>query len=203
MKTVTVTGYDYHELPEKVRERLAGNYVDELGSESWWYEFLEEELVVQATECGFSIGNIRFSGFWSQGDGASFDGTVYPIEWLKSRGLTKKYWKLYMNMLRGGVHVDVWLSFSSSNYCHSNTMVVGWELWPNFILADDLRVDELEILTEKLANEILDDAKDMARQHYNTLRKKWEALTSEDAIAAELGQRELVYDKRGHVLDTD
>lgn len=66
MKTVTVTGYEYHELSDKVKERLASAYIDGLSNEEWWYDFLEEEFKEEAAKAGYSIAEVRFSGFWNQ-----------------------------------------------------------------------------------------------------------------------------------------
>lgn len=43
-------------------------------NEDWWYEDVFEEFIEELEEVGIHNleGNIRFSGFWSQGDGASF-----------------------------------------------------------------------------------------------------------------------------------
>ena len=205
MKTVTVTGYEYHELSDKVKERLASAYIDGLSNEEWWYDFLEEEFKEEAAKAGYSIAEVRFSGFWNQGDGASFSACVYPIEWLRARGGSKNYWRLFMNLIRGRYHLDIWISFNTQHYCHSNTMTIDFDLsgdayWHD---TDFDALDELNRQAAKLVDEIISDARQMAKDFYRTLEKEWESITSESAIDEEFKQMGHTYTAGGYVLDTN
>jgi hypothetical protein len=45
-------------------------------------EDIKEDRIQEATKKGFYIKKIRFSGFWSQGDGASWSGYIDLLEWI-------------------------------------------------------------------------------------------------------------------------
>ena len=73
--TIKTIVYTFDELSEKARE----------GARNWWREgncddtFWSECVMDDAKECGkilgISIDQIYWSGFWSQGDGACFEGS--------------------------------------------------------------------------------------------------------------------------------
>jgi hypothetical protein len=57
---------------EHVREKLQGWATDG----SWWYESVYDTWKSALEQIGFENADISFSGFWSQGDGASFTATI-------------------------------------------------------------------------------------------------------------------------------
>jgi hypothetical protein len=68
------------------------------------------------------VGDIKWSGFWSQGDGASFVGHVKLKKYMEKTGDDKTYpaiafWAEY---------IDVWLERNDSRYCHENTVTVEY-----------------------------------------------------------------------------
>lgn len=104
------------------------------------YEVVADDIIREAThqalERGFDINQIYFHGFGSQGDGASWDGTVYVtdyIEWkLKNGGvdgledvtLEVMYW-----LFHGGVfdvRLKVW---REGHYTHEKTMHIADFYW--------------------------------------------------------------------------
>lgn len=57
-----------------------------LDSQEWW-EPIEEGFAEDLSELGFSEIDIRFTGFWSQGDGASFTARLdFKQFWSKMKG---------------------------------------------------------------------------------------------------------------------
>mgnify|MGYP000976801418 FL=1 len=74
-KQRTTLVYQFDELDEKAKERARewyrqGNYDD-----TFWSECVIDDAKEIGTHMGMDIDNIYFSGFWSQGDGACFEGT--------------------------------------------------------------------------------------------------------------------------------
>ena len=68
----TITTYNFSELSEAVREKLIESY--ELSD--WWDSWVIDEIKEEAKELGIEDFDFQYSGFWSQGDGASFTGTL-------------------------------------------------------------------------------------------------------------------------------
>jgi hypothetical protein len=74
MQTHTVTTYSFGELSEKAQERAIEK--ERLhGLDYDWWDFVYEDAKTIGALMGIDIDNIYFSGFWSQGDGACFEGS--------------------------------------------------------------------------------------------------------------------------------
>ena len=74
-KQRTTLVYQFDELDEKAKERARewyrqGNYDD-----TFWSECVIDDAKEIGTHMGMDIDNIYFSGFYSQGNGACFEGT--------------------------------------------------------------------------------------------------------------------------------
>jgi len=81
---ITITVYKYDELQGRAKERAQATLSEWATDHEWWdgvYESAKED----GAKRGFEIEDIRFSGFWSQGDGASWTGIVDVkqfLEWM-------------------------------------------------------------------------------------------------------------------------
>lgn len=88
-ETVTRTLYQYDELSDSAKERAAQWYSEASAWDTFWSESVIEDFATIAGFCGWDInqrpvklvnGGTRYepavywSGFWSQGDGACFEG---------------------------------------------------------------------------------------------------------------------------------
>lgn len=81
---MTITVYKFDELEGRAKEKAAETLRDWATDHEWWdavYAIAKED----GAKRGFEIEDIRFSGFWSQGDGASWTGSVDVkqfVEWM-------------------------------------------------------------------------------------------------------------------------
>ena len=77
MDQVTETPRVYTKQEEALIERYRDTNVH------WadWYTAVEEQVEEELAEIGFDVTQMYFSGFWSQGDGACFEGTM--SDWAK------------------------------------------------------------------------------------------------------------------------
>ena len=73
MQTNTVMTYTFDELDDEGKQTAINNYRDGNLDYDWW-EFVYEDATAIGTLMGIDIDKIYFSGFWSQGDGACFEG---------------------------------------------------------------------------------------------------------------------------------
>ena len=133
---------------------------------------------------------VRYSGFWSQGDGASFKGFVnfsncnigqfekcYPTD--QTMLELAKRWESVASQLQ---EVEVELGYNYLRYCHENTMTIG--AW----YVDD---DEQWSMIEDLEDEVLDILRGFAQQLYTQLEDEYnyalayETATRYDELVAE------------------
>jgi len=79
----TVIAYKFEELDDTAKERAITLYRNDnprLQGQDW-YEDIYEDVKSVARILGIEIDHIYFSGFWSQGDGACFEGRYeYPVD---------------------------------------------------------------------------------------------------------------------------
>ena len=68
-KIIEKLAYSYSELSDKVKKKLKDRYCEDC-TDVLYFEVESLETILE--EIGFSNPKIAYSGFWSQGDGASF-----------------------------------------------------------------------------------------------------------------------------------
>jgi hypothetical protein len=99
MRIKEIKLFAYGELSEQAKEKAREWYQRFNADDSYWSECVIDDAKAQMNFLGFTIEDIFFSGFWSQGDGACFTGTwsakdvdakkleeLYPSEWLDKSG---------------------------------------------------------------------------------------------------------------------
>ncbi len=169
-------------------------------------EYVYEQFADEMTARGFDI-NVRksgtfkqngrtfdryvpaiyYSGFWSQGDGASFEGNLEDgekfLNALEAEDFLPEIVKLkakldehYRTLLIDGMSCKV---THSGNYAHSSTMSVDFELD-----LDDLPVpmgfSDEEI--NDLANEVTDWMRGLADELYHRLEAEYEGYRTDEAV---------------------
>jgi hypothetical protein len=84
-KTITKEVYTFKELIELEKEgRVSTKTLEHVREKlrewatdgSWWYECVFDNWKPALDQIGFENADISFSGFWSQGDGASFTASI-------------------------------------------------------------------------------------------------------------------------------
>lgn len=74
MKTICKTVFQFNELNETAKQKAIENCREFNVSDEFWYECVYEDAKEIAKLLGIDISRIYFRGFWSQGDGACFEG---------------------------------------------------------------------------------------------------------------------------------
>ena len=208
-ETITKEIYSFEELTPEAQNtaletfRESNHYLDY----DWWdfvYEYWEEKLAedgfdvtenqnrmsykwdsnlnrrVENGKKDFKEITINFSGFWSQGDGASFTAKSVDIcKWILNNNHTySRLVKLYNSGaldLSGRVVRD-----RNSHYVHENTT--------SFYLSYDFQQDyksnlsNIEGLLEDLEREIQQHIKQLSIEIYRELEKEYEYLMSDECI---------------------
>ena len=74
-KQKITTVYQFDELDEKAKERAREWYRQGNCDDSFWSECVIDDAKEIGKYMGMDVDKVYFSGFWSQGDGACFEGT--------------------------------------------------------------------------------------------------------------------------------
>ena len=217
-KTVEVTLYQFDELNEKAKERASNNYCEHWMNHEWWdctYDMMKEDGLKQ----GFNIKDIRFSGFWSQGDGASWAGAVNVKDWIMSKPTTYQEHPTTQIVLalidEGWIDNIVPVTFSAGHYCHEYKMSIG-DIEHYYRLEEDVvmqfgmfkgaQVGELIKIVDcaggmlyDMSKEIEEDCRAFARTIYRELEADYYAQTTEEAIAEMYAINDVWFDETGAI----
>lgn len=89
MRTETITLYRFNELSDEAKQRAIDQYRAGDPLDYDWWDSVYDDFLAIADRIGLDIDkrgrsghSIYFSGFWSQGDGASFEG-----DWSYRKGM--------------------------------------------------------------------------------------------------------------------
>ena len=209
MRVVETNVFQYDELDDRAKERAREWYSRHVFEDSCDWEFVYEEAVRVAEILGIEIStspvrlmsgksrqetDIYFSGFWSQGDGACFEGT-----YRYAKGATKKIRQYapqdkelhrIADELQAVQRKHFYHLIASMNhtghYCHSGCMSV--EVEHNEDRYRDIGDAEEEI-TQLM--------RDFADWIYERLSDEYDYQTSDEAVEEAIRAHEYEFDENG------
>lgn len=80
MKTITHTLLKFDELNDEQKAKAIERNRDTNTDGLEWWEYTYDDAKEVAALMGLEISKIYFSGFWNQGDGACFEGSIRPVK---------------------------------------------------------------------------------------------------------------------------
>jgi hypothetical protein len=210
--------YKYDELSERAKEKVHEWYVSSCMDYDW-YEYTIDDLKSQGPEKGLDVDEINFSGFYSQGDYASWNGSIRLLDFLDAH-LTPENPDYARYLILRDLIDDDWVqhrvSVSNRQYRGHVTTVEEPEDYTY------RAVDEPDVLThgmfkgvnvEHIGREIdIDDllsslhewmqteAGEYARRCYKQLEEEYEWLCSPEQIADACKHNEWEFDEDGRTL---
>lgn len=197
MKTKSVNYYTIEELktlfPETYKNVLEKHR--DWNIDGKWYEATKQDCKTMLAFCGFSDVEIRFSGFGSQGDGASFTGSFnsqnIDIEALETYAPNEKAFLDFARFLTN--RRDAFKPFTFAlvrstrlNYVHENTVYV-----------DNVECEVESGAIVSLSADITIQCRSVMREIYRRLEEEYYYLSSDDSIAESLAASEMYFDENG------
>jgi len=117
--------YHYHELPDSAKDVARRHYIEHWVHDDW-YEYVYENAKEEGGDYGFEIEDINFSGFWSQGDGAMWTGTVDLPKFIMHHLPESIGRECWLWLIEDAVVMDkVTIHRTSHHYSHSNCMGIN------------------------------------------------------------------------------
>ena len=201
------TEFSYKELSARAQEKAQLWFSETLDGE--WWDGVYENAKQSGTERGFDIEDIRFSGFWSQGDGASWTGRVDLKQFLEHhlKEDNPEYGRYFVlqaiiNEHDGWVEQHTNVNRRGFHYVHDNTMYlegISYGVLYDLEADDEERLQKegplqradiyqlreginIDDLMGKLDTWVLEEAQAYARQIYDDLESEHEHLTSEESL---------------------
>jgi hypothetical protein len=213
MKTITKNYevYTFAELTPEVQAKvIEREQQNEYLMDYPWYEYIVEDFVeTKLTPIGFdtTTEQVFFSGFWSQGDGACFDGKLNVLTYLEHFKLQDKYPLTYQAALEGYVWATIHQNGYGNHYSHEKTRYIEIENEAEDALRLDVFYDD-ENKVIKLNDELIalqadleEERYDLSRQLYRDLEKEYEHLTSDETIREQLLDNDTEYLASGSVFN--
>ena len=183
--------------------------------EDQWWDYIYESAKEDGEKFGFQIREIKFNGFHSQGDGASWEGFVNVHKWLEHHKPDDPHAQILMELIDNEC-VDRMLEIRPmhGHYSHSGTMTCGRLVYvhegtPDVPLhkgifqgadAEDL-ISAIGVgYPEQIAIDILHHARDYADEIYKRLRDEYDSLCSEEYIAEICDANEYLFTSDGRFV---
>ena len=181
---------DASSVADETRQELLEKYHDINVDHDWWdcvYEQFKEDM----HEKGIEVVTPYFSGFWSQGDGACFEGVV-PVsrvtDFLREHELDERYPSAVFFADNADLRIESYKI--THHYCHENTVSVRVnDFIANPYDEGSTRYELYEAMQEQFELDFAEfklDCEDILKSYmrdlYRRLYKEYEYLTSEEAV---------------------
>jgi hypothetical protein len=173
--------------------KLIEKYRDINTEDEFWHELLIDDFVEQMEELGLKEVKLSYSGFWSQGDGASFTGRVQDTKkfLIGTMGLNP----LIAEALEDWITID--FDRTTHHYVHEKTCRtnVYWDGEEEIVLLDRLDIEikfNAEEFVEDLESKIEDWRYSTCKEIYRSLGKEWDRLSSDEEVWETLQANDIV-----------
>jgi hypothetical protein len=206
--------YSFDELSQEAKQNAINNNRDAEVDFDWWDPIIEE-FEKNMEEIGMKEVKCEFSGFYSQGDGASFTGWVADnkkflesigINPFKSQKRTLSSEKFEVAFIDFCDRIYIKINRDSSRYFHHNTVSAEVELDSS---EDEIELDlglgaivtlQVQELCDKIQPGITEWAREKSKNLYRELEKCYEDLTSDEGIASNLRSGYYRFDSNGNIV---
>lgn len=193
--------YKYDELSDKAKEKVHDWYREHCMNHDW-YEYTIDDLKSQGPEKGFDVDEINFSGFYSQGDFASWNGSIRLLDFLDAH-LTPEHTDYARYLILRDLIDEDWVqhrvSVSNRSYRgHFTTVeepedyayrgvetsdVLTQGMFKGANIEHISREIDIDDLLSSLHEWMQEEAGNYARHCYKTLEEEYEWLCSPEQIA--------------------
>ena len=196
METKTYTIYNYSELSDKAKEKAIEWAQNCLREDNYYFEDVQDNWREKLEKFGFSEVKISFTGFWSQGDGASFTGSCDMVKFIRSTKQAGHYSKLLRQVKKGNLEMRGESHRFTHYYRHENT--VRGEI--EFLYRDDTNLNLIN-----LENELRDCLTEFIRKEskkiYRELESAYESNTSRESAIELIHANEYTFLENGKRSD--
>lgn len=189
----------YNALSPEAQEKARAEY-REGGMEYDWWDYEYERFKEVGASFGLRLDDIYWSGFWSQGGGASFKG-VLDFKETDPTQLPKDIQPIYARlkemhaMLRLALEEDLWVRITQSGReVHEYSTDVNGAYW-----SDEDEDGEITVEFDWY-DEILELMRDFARWMYSCLEAQYEYLNSDECVEESILDNDYDFDEEGNWL---
>ena len=220
-----VTVYQFDELGDEAKARAREWYREASADDSYWSEYVIEDAATALAHCGFDVrqrpvklmgGGMRqepaiyWSGFWSQGDGACFEGAWSPASIMSAEQFASEYpgdspSNVELRRIHAGsvqlaaldpTNAISWRCSHTGRYCHEQSVTFSYE---------DEREPECSCLSSEcegvqpddIQDEHEENARDAMRWIYSQLEAEYEYRNADEQIDEDIRANEYTFTEDG------
>lgn len=191
MREILKTYYDLDDIKEEAINENRHINVENIG----WFDSVFDDWQTRLEEIGFTDAKIYFSGFWNQGDGASFDADIdndLVVAHLVKMGRISETEAESILKLQDSFELKIRKNSYANHYSHKRTRYVNIEYWDMDNEEQEIRVERFAEQVELLRLELSDDI-------YSDLNKEYDYLTSDDAVYDTLKANNYYFESNGKI----
>ena len=183
--------FKYNEAPPELQEKILEKYRYINVEDDFWYEgeidYWKEELAKK----GFIGAHIAFSGFWNQGDGASFTCDEIDLVGKISKQSEYSKYKALVPFIEDG-YISASIERISSYYSHANTVKANVE-------SRGEETDQYGKLINELEIDLTEEVRDLSEEIYRALNKLYDSYISDEAVIDTLEANDYDFDEFGKI----
>jgi hypothetical protein len=199
MRVVETKVYTFNELSATAKEVAIENHRDINTYDGWW-EPIFEDITQEAEQAGFHVGNIYFSGFWSQGDGAMFEYTTLGdtllnkfVDQLDLSPMRKSWLKTQTFAQSEGTHRGHYYHENCCSHKISFEADFGWGANINFY-------NWISSFEDQFEEFVIAEYKTLCRELYSRLNNYNDELSTDEAVADTIIMNEWEFDEDGNIF---
>lgn len=165
-----------------------------------WWDFVYDDCIEKLESLGYENTDIRFSGFYSQGDGASFAGTVNVLEWIRVNDKEEKYKRISKLINNGVIDInnDKIVRDRWNNYVHENTTTLYFDT--NYQYGVCKNYNNIEEVLKDLEHDIYKHHVDLNKEIYRSLEETHDYLQSDQSVCDTLEANDYEFDEQGNII---
>jgi hypothetical protein len=215
--------YSFEELSPEAQENALENNRDINVDYDGWEDGVTEGFKEDMREIGIDDIEISFSGFYSQGDGASFtsedidtrklfnaagiksnDALNMEVDDERGRGDNKDFYDLLDTMEDVGQlernrikpeEIRVTIERTDSRHVHFNTVRSNVEIWD-----EPDGWEEPYGFTDELEDKVTEYIRGICKDLYRDLEKEYDDLTSDESVKETLISNDYEFDEEGNII---
>jgi len=199
MEIVETKVYTYDELSDEAKQVALEKQRDINVDHDWW-DFVYEDVATVAALMGIDIDRIYFSGFWSKGDGACFEGSyeykagsVKAVEAYAPKDEELHHIAAELAALQRKCFYQVRASFKhSGHYYH--------RFCTDFSVDFESHVTGSDYYNEETEAAIIEAIRDLMHWTYRQLESNYEALTTDEAVAETIKANDYDFTDDGEIF---
>lgn len=202
MTTKTINLFTFNELSDSAKEKARAWWRSCNDGDTFWSECVIDDAKEQGRNMGLDINKVYFRGFWSQGDGACYEGTWHAYD--VKAGETAKDWgdsPATKEIRRIAAEFEETAknfpnaSFSvkhSGHYCHEFSTSFNVSLGED---EDNGSISQEE--WSRAEGDLIETARDYMSWVYKQLEKEYEYQNSDEMIDELLESNEYTFREDG------